>query len=90
MNENKVEVHGVKEDGSTVFLGYAESTPPAIRRKEIVANYFEWPSDDDEDYSEANSCLWALEEYHKWLAEQGWTGPALKITPPNAKEESKQ
>lgn len=81
--ESKVEVFGVNRDGSKVHLGAAATTPPAFKRHDIVANYFEPPNGDENDYSEANCCLWALEDYHNWLVEQGWTGPAIKVEPPN-------
>ena len=84
--ENKVEVYGVNADGTEVFLGHAASTPPGIKRREIVANYFCEPNNDPDDCSEANSCLWALEDYHNWLVEQGWTGPKLEIQPPKGRD----
>lgn len=81
-NENQIEIHGIKADGTHEFLGVAATTPPEIKRKEIVSDFFEHPSGDENDYSEANQCLWALEEYHKWLVSQGWKGPKLQVVPP--------
>ena len=80
-NENNIELYGVKEDGTHVFIGHAATTPPEIKRREIVGNYFEKPHGDD--CSDANCCLWALEEYHKWLVSMGWSGPKMQIIPPS-------
>lgn len=72
-------VYGRKPDGSTELIGTAPITP-AIKRRDIVANFFEQPNDDPDDCSDANMCLWALEQYHEWLVSEGWTAPPLKIT----------
>lgn len=77
---NEVQVFGIRADGTEVLLGKVEQHP-AIKRREIVANYFNAPTDDKDDCSESNMCLWALEDYHSWLVQQGWTGPKLKISP---------
>lgn len=77
---NELLVHGILADGTEVLLGKVENHP-AIKRREIVANYFNAPTDDKDDCSESNMCLWALEDYHSWLVQQGWTGPKLKISP---------
>ena len=77
-----IEIYGRKRDGNVELIGTAKTTPPEFKRREIVANYFEAPSGDG--YSDANCCLWALEDYHNWLVEQGWTGPKLEIEPPEA------
>lgn len=78
--KNEVLVYGVRADGTEELLGSIQQHP-AVKRREIVANYFNAPTDDKLDCSDSNLCLWALEEYHAWLVEQGWSGPKLEITP---------
>lgn len=63
--DNGMTVYGIKADGTEVLLGHFPTTP----------------SGDDDDCSDANSCLWALEQYHEWLVSQGWTGPAVNVNP---------
>lgn len=80
---DEYKVYGVKADGTEVLLGTVKGVPPEVRRKEIVADYFWEPSGVDVDYNDANSCLWALEDYHEWLVEQGWKGPGLMVESPD-------
>lgn len=76
----KMNIIGVRADGSSELLGTAPISP-ALKRRDIVANFFEQPTGDENDCSDANSCLWALEEYHCWLVAQGWTPPAIAFEP---------
>jgi hypothetical protein len=78
---DEYKVYGVKADGTEVLLGTVKGVPPEVKRKEIVANYF-WEPRGDED-EEAHACLWALEDYHEWLVEQGWKGPVLRVESPD-------
>lgn len=73
---DKMNVLGVRADGSSELLGTVPISP-RLKMREIVANFFEHPSDDDDDGSDANMCLWALEAYHEWLLAQGWTAPPM-------------
>lgn len=77
MNDT-VKVIGVRRDGSSVVLGEAPM-PAAMKRREIVRGFFGEPSQ-DEDGTEADMCLWALEQYHEWLVAQGWQAPPVAIT----------
>ena len=78
---DEYKVYGVKADGTEVLLGTVKGVPPVVKRKEIVANYFWEPRGDEDD--EAHACLWALEDYHEWLVEQGWKGPGLMVESPD-------
>lgn len=74
-------VLGVRHDGSSEVLGTA-ATPPGMKRREIVRSYFGEPNDGPDACDDASMCLYALESYHEWLIEQGWTPPLLTIKPP--------
>ena len=73
-------VYGITGDGDQILLGSIKNHPGA-KREEITRNYFGQPTDDKDAFSDPNMCLMALEEYHYWLVEQGWTGPKLEVTP---------
>lgn len=78
-NEDKVSVLGVRADGSSEVLGTAPM-PAAMKRRDIVREQFGEPSA-DQCGTDADMCLWAMEQYHDWLVAQGWTAPALSIEP---------
>lgn len=75
-----VKLLGVRADGSAVVLG-AIPEQPAMKRRDIVRNYFGEPSDDMDDFDDATTCLAALIDYHAWLLSQGWKAPELVVTP---------
>ena len=66
-----MKLFGVKPNGETVLLGDAAITP-AMKRADIAREQF-GPLTPDESGNDADLCLWALENYHKWLVAQGWT-----------------
>lgn len=76
--QERVTLVGVRADGSSKVLG-SVPMPPEMKRREIVTNFFERPSDDPDDCSDANMCLYALEQYHEWLLQQGWTPPPMVL-----------
>jgi hypothetical protein len=83
MSENDtVTLIGEKPDGSAEVLGTIP-TPPSIKRGQIARDYFggciNCINPDEDDVSDAYSCLLALEEYHNWLVAQGWLAPKLEI-----------
>lgn len=67
---DSVQFFGIKSDGTEEFLGFGKETP-AMKIKEIVRNYFGEPSD-DETGTNADLCMWALDDFHKWMIEQGY------------------
>lgn len=75
----KVDVLGVRKDGSTQIVGQT-AMPPAMKMHEIVRDLFGEPAAGPLDFDEAGMCLHALETYHAWLLEQGWTPPPVVIT----------
>ena len=77
--DEQVNLIGVKADGSSDLLGTVPM-PPAMKRREIVRNFFGEPGGPD-DIDDASCCLYALEQYHDWLLRQGWTPPQLVVTP---------
>lgn len=72
-----VNIIGIKADGSADLLGTAPM-PPAMKRRELAQELL-GPLSPDESGNEADCCLWALELYHEWLVEHGWTAPHLKF-----------
>ncbi len=79
-------VYGISANGEQTRIGSIKNHPGA-KREAITRNYFGQPTGDTADFSESNMCLFALEEYHNWLVEQGWTGPKLEVTPVTDKTE---
>lgn len=83
-NVDKVQVIGIRRDGTQEVLGTAP-TPPAMRRREIARDVFGEPSSGGDGWadgwSNADLCLGALEVYHEWLIAEGWTAPPLVVTP---------
>lgn len=75
-----IDVYGRKPDGSTTLIGTAPITED-MKRRVIVSALFGEPSADPEDCTDADMCLLALEQYHEWLVNRGWTAPEWKITP---------
>ena len=75
-------VIGVRTDGSAEVIGTAPVSP-AIKRREIVRDYF---GNSSSEGDESDMCLWALEQYHEFLVSQGWTALPLTITPKPAAE----
>ena len=74
-----VNVIGVKADGSADLLGSMPLTP-AMKRADIAREHF-GPLTPDASGNDADLCLWAIEQYHDWLASQGWKAPPLVVTP---------
>lgn len=65
-----VQFFGVKPDGSIDFLGNGKETP-GMKMRDLVRNYFGEPSA-DECGSDADMCLWALDDFYKWMMTQGY------------------
>ena len=76
----KVDLLGIRADGSSAVIGQVPM-PPKMKMREIVENFIGRPSDDPDDDSPENTCMWALEAFHAWMLEQGWTPPQITITP---------
>ena len=74
-----VNLIGVKTDGSATLLGTVPM-PPEMKRREIAVEHFGSLSP-DESGNDGDLCLWALEQYHDWLVQQGWQAPVLSIAP---------
>jgi hypothetical protein len=74
-----VNVIGVKADGSSDLLGTAPM-PAGMKRREIARDMCGVLSD-DESGTAGDFCLWALEQYHEWLVQQGWQAPPLVVSP---------
>jgi hypothetical protein len=70
---------GVKADGSSDLLGTVPLSP-MIKRKDIAREQF-GPLSPDESGTDADCCLWALDQYHEWLVQQGWQAPPLVVSP---------
>lgn len=78
MNDT-VNVIGVKADGSADLLGTAPM-PAGMKRADLAREQF-GPLSHDESGNDADCCLWALEQYHEWLVQQGWQAPPLVVSP---------
>lgn len=78
MTKDVVEIRGVK-DGIETVLGTA-TMPPEMKRRCITIEMFSGSLSDD--MSDASFCLYALERYHDWLVDNGWSGPTMEVIPP--------
>lgn len=78
--KDRVTVIGERADGSREIIGTAPM-PPKMKMREIVRNYFGEPTCGPDDCDEASMCMYALEAYHEWILEQGWTAPPMKVSP---------
>ena len=67
--DETVTVIGVRRDGSSEVVGTAP-LPASMKRRDIVREMFGEPSA-DQSGTEADMCLWALEQYDEWLAAKG-------------------
>ncbi len=72
MITERVEIHGVRADGTTVKVGTAPM-PVSMKAREIARAQFGHFEDDDG--SDAELCFGALEELANWMGRQGWIGP---------------
>ena len=80
MSDEKVSLIGVRADGSSEVMGQV-SMPPEMKMRDIVCNFIGRPSDDPDACDGPSTCLYAMQDFYKWLLEQGWTPPPITIFP---------
>jgi hypothetical protein len=74
----RVALLGVMPDGSSKVIGTVP-TPPAMKRRDIVRDYFGETHGREDVFDDASLCLSALNDYHEWLVAQGWEAPPFEV-----------